>query len=179
MSSHGECAGPRGGMLRITFVLCKGAHARCALALQAAVTKLRNDAVVVPLSQQGPLNASGAAQQGADEGLQLSSMNPDLAEAAVAADSKAAKSKGVAEAGSEGGKGTGETDWMPGKNPKGMRIEDAFRESAPASMGLRGSGQVCWVASKVSYEKSSPFRRDARAGVLCAACHPCNSGLVM
>ena len=135
------------------------------LALQAAVTKLRNDAVVVPLNQQGPLNASGAAQQGADEGLQLSSVDPDLADATVAANSKAAEIKGGAGAGDAGGKGTGETGWVPGKNPKGMRIEDAFRESGPASMGLRGSGQVCGAASIASCPKSRSLKKPARASV--------------
>ncbi|CAL5228891.1 g12106 [Coccomyxa viridis] len=108
---------------------------------EAAVTKLRNDAVVVPLSQQKPLNASEAAQQGAEDGLQLSSVDPDLADVAVVVESRAADGKGGAGAGREGGKGTEVKGWEPGKNPKGMRIEDAFRESGPASMGLRGSEQ--------------------------------------
>lgn len=106
------------------------------------MTKLRNDGVVVPLSQQKPLNVSGAAQQSAEEGLQLSSVDPDLADVAVVAESRAAEGKGGAGAGSEGRAGMGKPGWEPGKNPKGMRIEDAFRESGPASMGLRGSGQV-------------------------------------
>lgn len=129
---------------------CKCADARCALKMQAAVTKLRNDAVVVPLNQQKPLNTSGEKQQGAEDGLQLSSVDPDLADVAVAGESRAAESKGGAGAGTEGKMGTEEKGWEPGKNPKGMRIEDAFRESGPASMGLRGSEQVCLVASSAS-----------------------------
>ena len=117
------------------------------LALQAAVTKLRNDAVVVPLNQQGPINASEQAQQVADEeGLQLSSIDPDLADAAVIVDSKAMENKAGAEKqagrGSEGKAGVGEKAWEAGKNPKGMRIEDAFRDSGPAGMGMKGAGQV-------------------------------------
>ena len=68
------------------------------LSPQAAVTKLRNDAVVVPLNQQGPLNdtAAGAGQQSAgNEDPLLSSMDPDLADAGVAADST---SRGAASA---------------------------------------------------------------------------------
>jgi len=117
------------------------------LAVQAAVTKLRNDAVVVPLNQQGPINASEQAQQVADEeGLQLSSIDPDLADAAVIVDSKAMENKAGAEKqagrGSEGKAGVGDNAWEAGKNPKGMRIEDAFKDSGPASMGMKGAGQV-------------------------------------
>ena len=117
------------------------------LALQAAVTRLRNDAVVVPLNQQGPINASRQAQQDADEeGLQLSSIDPDLADAAVILDSKAMEDKAGGEEqagrGSEGKAGVGEKAWEAGKNPKGMRIEDAFRDSGPAGMGMKGAGQV-------------------------------------
>ncbi len=135
---------------------CKRADVGCALAMQAAVTKLRNDAVVVPLSQQKPLNASEAAQQGAEDGLQLSSVDPDLADVAVVVESRAADGKGGAGAGREGGKGTEVKGWEPGKNPKGMRIEDAFRESGPASMGLRGSEQVRLSASNASCKGSLP-----------------------
>ena len=144
-------------------------QAFCVMALQAAVTKLRNDAVVVPLNKQKPLNASGAAQQGAEEGLQLSSVDPDLADVAVVAESRAAESKGGAGAGSEGGKGTEKKGWEPGKNPKGMRIEDAFRESGPASMGLRGNEQVCLIASAASSEDSrrADIAKCLGASVLC------------
>ena len=110
------------------------------LSLQAAVTKLRNDAVVVPLNQQGPLNdtSAGAGKQGAGkEDPLLSSMDPDLADAGVAADSTAGAQlqhsrEGVSKAGS------GEGGWQAGTNPKGMRIEDAFRDPGPA-MGMAGA----------------------------------------
>ena len=60
------------------------------------MTKLRNDGVVVPLNQQRPLNASGLSDQdeGSTEGLLLSSIDPDLADAAVSADSKALDGRG-------------------------------------------------------------------------------------
>lgn len=60
------------------------------------MTKLRNDGVVVPLNQQRPLNASGLPDQdeGSTEGLPLSSIDPDLADAAVTANSKALGGRG-------------------------------------------------------------------------------------
>ena len=124
------------------------------LSLQAAVTKLRNDAVVVPLNQQGPLNgtAAGAGKQGAsEEEPLLSSMDPDLADARVTADSTAGAQiqhgrDGVSKAGS------GEGGWQAGTNPKGMRIEDAFRDPGPA-MGMAGA-QVPLQRSRLTHAGS-------------------------
>ena len=107
------------------------------LALQAAVTKLRNDAVVVPLSQQGPLNdtSAGAGKQGAgEEDPPLTSMDPDLADARVTADSTA----GVqVQRSREDEAGSGEGGWQAGTNPKDMRIEDAFRDPGPRMEGTQ------------------------------------------
>ena len=110
------------------------------LSLQAAVTKLRNDAVVVPLNQQGPLNdtSAGAGKQGAgEEDPLLSSMDPDLADAGVTADSTAgAQIQRGREDASRAGSGGG--GWQIGTNPKGMSIEDAFRDPGPA-LGMDGA----------------------------------------
>ena len=119
------------------------------------MSKLRNDAVVVPLNQQGPLNdtSAGAGKQGAsEEDPPLSSMDPDLADAGVTADSTAGAQlqhgrEGVSKAGS------GEGGWQAGTNPKGMRIEDAFRDPDPM-MGT-ASAQVLLQMVCVTYAGSS------------------------
>ncbi|CAL8462817.1 g2351 [Coccomyxa elongata] len=113
----------------------------------AAVTKMRNDAVVVPLRQQAPSNASGdsaqvpsnteaaaAANRGATN--PLTSVDPDLADAAATSVGIAGeqKKKGTAE-GKPGALGEGEPPPAPGgqgeaRGASGLPIEEAFRNAS-------------------------------------------------
>lgn len=114
---------------------------------QAAVTKMRNDAVVVPLRQQAPSNASGdsaevpsdseaaaAANRGATN--PLTSIDPDLADAAATSAGivDEQKKKGTAE-GKPGALGEGGTLPAPGgqgeaRGAPGLPIEEAFRNAS-------------------------------------------------
>ena len=127
---------------------------------QAAVTKMRNDAVVVPLRQQAPSNASGDSAQvpsnseaAATRGSTnpLTSVDPDLADAAATGAGIAGerKKKGTVEGKPGGALGEGGTPPAPvagavgqgeARGAPGLPVDEALRNASVS--GIRSESAV-------------------------------------
>ena len=152
---------------------------------QAAVTKMRNDAVVVPLRQQAPSNASGDSAQvpsnskaaaAATRGSTnpLTSVDPDLADAAATGAGIAGerKKKGTAEGKPGGALGEGGTPPAPvaglggqgeARGAPGLPVDEAFRNASVS--GVRSDSAV--KKRKVRHWAVESFLNIDNSGPVC------------